>query len=148
MKSLKAGVEPKRGNPNKPEDQEQFDTNEGSKPSIRSSGGGGASGYPSLAPQPDLGLPGDDEEEDKNESSSDQDDDSSDEPEKKPTPAPKKPTPARSRGATVKKDKNFYKGIEQAKKHCKNSISNLGYNKVDSTIEELEQALEILRGLQ
>lgn len=166
MKCLKAGIEPKRGNPNKPEEQEEFDTEEGKKPSIRNSSKGGTAGYPSLGPPPDLGLPGeeskseksdDDDNNDDSNQNNDDDDDSSDEPEEKPQtksrglekkPVAKPAERTRRPTDTKKKDKNFYKAIEQAKKHCKNVLSNLNYSKVEPSIEELEKALEILRELE
>lgn len=153
MKSLKAGQVPKRGNPNNSEDQQAFVDKKPAK-----------GGYPDLGPQPDFGLPGSDEEERKSDESADSDDsgsrsgsgsgsgsDRSDSPppKKKETYKPPPPKPAaKSKGSSKVKDKEFYKAIEQAKKHCKNGISNLGYSKVDSSIEELELALDILRDLQ
>jgi len=156
MKWLKAGITPKRGNPNNDEEQEEFDTHEGggSKQPIRDSisfkeGGG----YPSLGPPPDMGLPDDDEEErksDRSDSDRRSESEESDEPPKKKheykAPAPAKPAP--SKHTEHKRDKEFYKAIEQAKKHAKNCISNLNYAKVDSSIEDLEKALEILRELE
>lgn len=118
------------------------------KPVVRGSRGGASSGYPTLGPPPDLGLPGE-EEDKKSEQSSEEESDSDEEPEEKPKPAPvKKPTAKPSKDGEKKKDKNFYKGIEQAKKHCKNCMSNLNYSKVEASIEELEAALEILREIQ
>ena len=149
MKCLKAGKEPVRGNPNNPDEQEEFDVKEDGnddKPSVRPSLGlgDGSSGYPSLGPPPDLGIPDDDDYKGVGGDSS-----SSEEEEEQKKPEPPKPkhrpTPAPKSGGPVKKDKNFYKAVEQAKKHCKNAISNLGYSKVDSTVSELEQALAILR---
>jgi len=90
-----------------------------------------------------MGLPGDDEESKSNNSSNSSRSDSSDEPPAKSHTKPK-PSPA-VRKETKKRDKDFYKGIELAKKHCKNCISNLNYSIVDKSIEDLEQALEILR---
>ena len=155
MKALKAGEEPKRGNPNNDEDQEEFDTNEGpdSKQPVRASTKGG---YSSLGPAPDLGLPNEnsDEESKSNKSSSDDDSEESDEPPpmKKEIYKPPPPKPAAKAGKSSKiskkKGKEFYKAIEQAKKHARNCISNLGYNKVQSSIDELEEALEILRELE
>ena len=100
-----------------------------------------------------MGLPDDDEEErksDRSDSDRRSESEESDEPPKKKheykAPAPAKPAP--SKHTEHKRDKEFYKAIEQAKKHAKNCISNLNYAKVDSSIEDLEKALEILRELE
>lgn len=157
MKSLKAGIVPKRGNPNNPEDQEGFDTNEGEdeKQPVRKSTKGG-SGYPTLGPAPNLGLPSDDDEEESKSDKSDNSDDN-DESDRSDSPPPQKkeeykpppPKPAaKSKGESKTKGREFYKAIELAKKHCQYAISNLGYSKVEPSIEELEKAIEILRELQ
>lgn len=160
MKSLKAGIVPKRGNPNNPEDQEGFDTNEGEdeKQPVRKSTKGG-SGYPTLGPAPNLGLPSDDDEEEKKSEKRDDSDDSdeSDKSDRSDSPPPQKkeeykpppPKPApKSKGGSKVKGREFYKAIENAKKHCQNAISNLGYSVVEPSIEELEKAIDILRELQ
>jgi len=159
MKWLKSGTTPKRGNPNA-EDEDGYSLNEGdgisSQPARKSTKGGG-SAYPSLGPQPDLGIPDavSNEESKSAGSSSDNDEsgsDSSDEPspppKKKETYKPPPPNKPAKKGKTTKKGKEFYKAIELAKKHCRNCISNLGYNKVAPSIDEIEKALEILRELE
>jgi len=151
MRALKAGEVPTRGNPNNPDEQDEFvkqaednaaknETNEEEK-----------GGYPSLGPPPEMGLPKGDSESSssQNDDSSEEDDEESDEPppKKKETykPPPPKTVP---KGKKKAKGREFYKAIEQAKKHAKNCISNLGYNKVQSSIDEIEKALEILRELE
>eukprot|EP00344_Euplotes_crassus_P010801 CAMPEP_0197003982 /NCGR_PEP_ID=MMETSP1380-20130617/16916_1 /TAXON_ID=5936 /ORGANISM="Euplotes crassus, Strain CT5" /LENGTH=267 /DNA_ID=CAMNT_0042422613 /DNA_START=126 /DNA_END=932 /DNA_ORIENTATION=+ len=156
---IKSGTTPKRGNPNA-EDEDGYSLNEGdgisSQPARKSTKGGG-SAYPSLGPQPDLGIPDavSNEESKSAGSSSDNDEsgsDSSDEPspppKKKETYKPPPPNKPAKKGKTTKKGKEFYKAIELAKKHCRNCISNLGYNKVAPSIDEIEKALEILRELE
>ena len=125
VKCLKTGVQPKRGNPNNPEDQEELDVNEG--PDRASTKAGGASGYPSLGPAPNMGLPDSDEDK-KDEESDDEDEDSSEEePEEKPKPKPKEAPKKVEKGDRKKRDKNFYKAVEQAKKvkSLKFLLSNL-----------------------
>mmetsp|Transcript_9899 Transcript_9899/g.11202 ORF Transcript_9899/g.11202 Transcript_9899/m.11202 type:complete len:159 (+) Transcript_9899:446-922(+) len=157
MKALKAGEIPKRGNPNNEEDQD-LDTNEGnsSKPMRNSNKEETKGDYPNIGPPPDMGLPGGDGEshssksnDSSNDSSDDEDEDSDDSPPPKKKEIYKPPPPTKpSKSGKIKKGKEFYKAIEQAKKHARNVISDLGYNKVGSSVKELEMALEILRELE
>lgn len=117
----------------------------------------GGSAYPTLGPQPDLGIPDAvSNEESKSARSSSENEDSGSDSSEEPSPPPKKketykpppPNKPAKKGKITKKGKEFYKAIEQAKKHCRNCISNLGYNKVAPSIDEIEKALEILRELE
>lgn len=105
MKWLKAGTVPVRGNPNNEADQEKFDVDEGNddRPVIRQSTKGGSGGKSEITPQPNLGLPSSDDEEEQKYVEKDESEDSDEKPKKSSKRETKKPA-----DAPKKRDRAFY----------------------------------------